>query len=216
MVGGLLDPLPEERVDPESERYFAQFQFSRQEIPVNFSSIDAGVVTPVKDQRRCGSCVAFASVAAIETCFSKITGQQGDYSEQHVMDCGYRKYGASACNGAALHSYLKWAGRNRIELTHEDTYPYIARRQKCPSDLEMFNQGAEISGYYYTYRGNEETLKRLVYEHGAVVVGVRARGPFQRYKGGIFSGCSSSSNTDHAVTAVGYGVENGKDYWLIK
>ena len=52
-------------------------------------------------------------------------------------------------------------------------------------------------------------------EHGAVITSVAAAGPFQNYGGGIFSGCTSSS-TDHAVTVVGYGSENGEDYWLIK
>ena len=87
---------------------------------------------------------------------------------------------------------------------------------KCPRDLETYNQGAEISGHYYTYSGNEEKLKNLVLEHGAVVAGVKAAGPFQRYSGGIFSGCGFSFRNDHAVTVVGFGEEGGKKYWLIK
>ena len=41
-IGGLLQPLPEERVDEESERYFDQFEASRQNAPVNYSSVEAG------------------------------------------------------------------------------------------------------------------------------------------------------------------------------
>lgn len=45
---------------------------------------------------------------------------------------------------------------------------------------------------------------------------------FQHYTGGILNvvGCTANyTNTsivDHAVEYVGYGTENGQDYWLIK
>ena len=79
----------------------------------------------------------------------------------------------------------------------------------------FYNQGARVSDYYYTYNGDEETLKSLVARHGAVVTSVNADSPFMEYGGGIFAGCTSDA-TNHAVTVVGYGTENGEDYWLIK
>ena len=40
-------------------------------------------------------------------------------------------------------------------------------------------QGAEVTDYYYTYSGDEETLAKLVFQHGAAVTSVKADGPFQ-------------------------------------
>ena len=42
-----------------------------------------------------------------------------------------------------------------------------------------YNQGAQVSDYYYTYSGDEETLAKLVFQHGAAVTSVKADGPFQ-------------------------------------
>jgi len=215
---GLLEPLEEEREDEESERYFDQFRFNRDAVPDSYSSVKEGFVSPVKNQRTCGSCVAFASTAAIETCFAKKVRVFGDYSEQQVVDCGYGQNGANGCDGAAPHAYLKWADDNKIRLAHESQYPYknTETNYQCPNNLPFYNQGVRINGSYYTYRGDEDTLKKMVYEHGAVVATVKAKGPFGRYGGGIFSGCPESSSTDHAITIVGYGTENGTPYWLIK
>jgi len=167
---GLLDPLPEERVDERSERYFDTFRFNRGSAPASYSSVALGNVSPVKNQKQCGSCVAFSNMALVETCFKRVTGVFGDYSEQQFVDCGYGQNGANGCDGAAPHAYVKWSKDSAMGLVHESTYPY---KNTAPT-------------YYYTYRGDEETMARLVAEHGAV------------------------------VTVVGYGSDNGQDYWLVK
>ena len=158
----------------------------------------------------------------------------GDYSEQQLLDCGYGKNGANGCDGAPLSSYLKLIKNSDLELTHENTYPYLNQNPKltCPT-VEPYFQGAKAScnlfskiivdidyqviNSYYTYNGNEEVLKKLVATFGAVVSTVASSGPFQYYGGGVFSGCTSSKQ-DHAITVVGYGTDevSGEDFWLIK
>merc|ERR1719483_615435 len=71
-------------------------------------------------------------------------------------------------------------------------------------------------------KGDEELLKKVVYENGAAVVAIQAgknagaaRGGLSEYAGGVYTGCTSK-NLDHAVTVVGWGEENGLDFWLIK
>jgi len=214
---GLLEPSEEERVDARSEQYFDQFRYSRAAVPRSYSSVARGLVSPVKAQKMCGSCAAFSNMALVETCFKKVTGVFGDYSEQQLVDCGFGKNGANGCNGAPSHAYVKWVADSKTELTHESLYTYLNTKPKltCPANLKAYNQGAKVTDSFYSYRGDEETLKKLVFKHGAVTTSVAAVGPFQDYSGGIFAGCTSS-NTDHAVTVVGYGTERGQDFWLIK
>jgi len=218
MATGRLDPAPEDRYDEESERYFDQFRYSRSAVPASYSAVDAGLVTPVRSQGSCGSCVAFSTAVTVETCFKKATGVFGDYSEQHMVDCAYGYKGAGGCGGAATHSYTDWLGDKKIKLASEAQYPYKGAKGICPANPPSFNQGAEVTGSYKTYQGTEELMKKMVYEHGAVVGSVVAKGPFQQYSKGIFAGCTdhSKSSLDHCIAVVGYGTEGGVDYWLIK
>jgi len=212
---GLIEPSPEDKAKSNSTAYFARYK--RNTVPDEYNAVKEGLVSPVKNQGSCGSCAAFAAMATVETCFKKITGVFGDYSEQQMVDCGYGdKNGAWGCNGAYPHAYNKWAADNKVEFSSEENYPYTARQGTCPSEITVQNQGAKISGSYYTYGGNEELLKKLVYEHGAVLVAIHVDGGLHNYGGGIYSGCAPNVGINHGVVVVGYGTENGKDYWLFK
>jgi len=211
--------IPSNFTDDRSEKYFDTFRYSRGSAPRSYSAVDEGIVSPIRNQKQCGSCVAFATVATIETCFKKLTGVFGDYSEQELVDCGYRKHHANGCNGAQCYSYTKWIIENKRELMHESDYPYLNTNPKyrCPR-TKPYRQGAKVTDTFYTMDGDEEMLKKLVYEHGAVLIAVNADNAFSYYGGGIFNGCGRNGQYDvnHAVAAVGYGTENGEDYWLIK
>merc|ERR1711988_852273 len=141
---GLLNPLEADAVDEESEAYFREVE-ARASPPSVYDSRKYGFVSPVKNQRTCGSCVAFSSMATVETCFRKVTGVFGDYAEQQMVDCGYKKNGANGCNGAPPHAYIKYWGDNKLTLAHESQYPYLNDQPKlyCPR-LPSYNQAPRL------------------------------------------------------------------------
>ena len=65
---------------------------------------------------------------------------------------------------------------------------------------------------------SEEALKTATATQGPISVGIDASHfSFQLYSHGVYhSAMCSSTRLDHGVTVVGYGAEDGKDYWLVK
>ena len=75
-------------------------------------------------------------MAAIETCLKKASGGElADFSEQQIIDCGYKSFGANGCNGAGPGSYIKYVVNSSLELTHESNYPYLGNKATytCPN-----------------------------------------------------------------------------------
>lgn len=66
--------------------------------------------------------------------------------------------------------------------------------------------------------GLEENLQGATATMGPISVGIDAtHRSFQLYKSGVYyEPACSNTTSDHAVLVVGYGTENGKDYWLVK
>lgn len=98
----------------------------------------------------------------------------------------------------------------------EKSYPYEAEDDKCrytPS-----NSGATDRGYVDIESGNEEQLKKAVATVGPISVAIDAsHESFQFYAEGVYDEeTCSTEELDHGVLVIGYGTENGQDYWIVK
>ncbi|OMO74020.1 Granulin, partial [Corchorus capsularis] len=72
-----------------------------------------------------------------------------------------------------------------------------------------------IDGYEDVPENDEKSLKKAV-AHQPVSVAIEAGGrEFQLYQSGVFTGLCGT-DLDHGVVAVGYGSEDGVDYWLVR
>ena len=71
------------------------------DLPASVNWVDAGAVTPVKDQAQCGSCWAFSSTGSLEGAHFIATGELLSFSEQQLVDCAsiLTGYGNLGCYG---------------------------------------------------------------------------------------------------------------------
>ena len=184
---------------------------------------EAGAVTPVKSQGLCGSCYSFSATGALEAMYHRKTGVLTSLSEQNIIDCS-REFGNQGCGGGLpdlVYQYIK--ENNGIDT--ETSYPYedIIPQPNSQGHACRYNpvfKGAMDVGFVDVESGNEAKLKIAVATVGPCSVGMDAsHGSFQLYSRGIYreEQCSTQ-NLDHAVLAVGYGVEeeSGEEYWLVK
>ncbi|XP_041024061.1 low-temperature-induced cysteine proteinase-like [Juglans microcarpa x Juglans regia] len=179
------------------------------------SSLDwrsKGVVTGVKDQGSCGSCWSFSSTGAIEGINALVTGDLVSLSEQELVDCDTTNDG---CDGGYMDYAFEWVISNGGIDTEAD-YPYTGVDGTCNTTKEE-TKVVTIDGYEDVSESDSALLCATVQQPISVGIDGSAM-DFQLYTSGIYDGdCSSDpDDIDHAVLIVGYGSEDGEDYWIVK
>ncbi|KAI3789977.1 hypothetical protein L2E82_02785 [Cichorium intybus] len=174
-----------------------------------------GIVTPVKNQGSCGSCWTFSTTGALEAAYAQAYGKSVSLSEQQLVDCA-RDFNNFGCNGglpSQAYEYIKYNGG----LDTEEAYPYTGKDGVCKYKAE--NAAVQVIESVNITMGAEDELKHAVGLVRPVSVAFQVIAGFKQYTGGVFTSdhCGSDPmDVNHAVVAVGYGVENGVPYWLIK
>jgi len=182
------------------------------DLPDSIDWRQKGAVTPVKNQGNCGSCWAFSTTGTIEGAYFKKTGKLVLLSEQNLMDCSLRNYGCDGGNPFLALMYTIVNGG----IDSEKSYPYEGERNYCNFDDN--NIGAKIRSVKNIIGRSEEELTKAIGTMGPVSVSIDAsQRSFQLYTSGVYNEPTCNSNVlDHAVLAVGYGTENGQDYYIVK
>ncbi|KAF0286763.1 Digestive cysteine proteinase 2 [Amphibalanus amphitrite] len=187
---------------------------SGRQAPVSMDWRDQGVVTYVKDQGACGSCWSFAATGALESAWALAGRGLQALSEQQLVDCSTENSGCSGGMAYRAYSYVEDEGG----IMSEEAYPYTARDgSSCHADSSQY-VASVTSHVNVPSHGSATILRDAVADVGPIAVSIDAsRHSFNLYSGGVYNdpSCSSSSH-NHAVLVVGYGTENGHDYWLVK
>lgn len=178
--------------------------------PESHNFVELGAVTDAKEQGSCKSCWAFSAIANLEGAYKIKHGELLTFSEQQLVDCDQDI--SNGCNGGETYAAFEYIHEvGGIQLAKD--YPYTDSDGTCKFDSSKV--ALKVDSYIRADR-NEEHIKQMLFENGPLSVSIDASS-LQFYSGGILgiSRCSPR-NLNHGVALVGYGVEDGKKFWIVK
>lgn len=184
-------------------------------LPARWDWKDYGRLQPIRDQKSCGSCWAFATTAVTESLHRLIHPEvlPGlDLAEQTLVSTCER---AGDCGGGYFTAldYIRDRG-----LPLEAADPYRATNSSCKAGLQP---AAKITRWAYIGTRTAPTtaqLKAAIHDHGPIAVAVN--GSFSGYRDGVYTRCGSTAQ-NHMVVLEGWVddaayARNGGGYWLMR
>jgi len=221
--GGVLRhgiaPLPK-KIKPAVEPNFG-------DLPLNWDWRNVSgmnFVPAVRDQQSCGSCYAFGALGMLESRIRIKTKNQDlvVLSPQEIVSCSNYSQG---CDGGFPYLVEKFG--EDFGIVPDSCFPYTAQDSSCSKrcfnfepQKRYFTNYNYVGGYYGA--GSELGIMQEIYNFGPVAVEFEVFNDFFQYRSGIYSHSKISSKvnfweeTNHAVLAVGWGVENGVKFWIAK
>ena len=168
----------------------------------------------IRDQASCGSCWAFSAVEALAWRFCVATSGATNVvlSAQDLVSCDYNNYG---CDGGYLD--YTWQYLQNSGAVTESCYPYESASGVVPACKTECVNGEEWVKYKATQYKEYTTpsaIKDAVQKSGPIQTGFYVYSDFMQYQSGIYKHVSGGLLGGHAVVIVGWGVEDGTNFWI--
>ncbi|CAJ1329640.1 unnamed protein product [Effrenium voratum] len=118
------------------------------------------------------------------------------------------------CNGGSMDLAFQYL--EKYDVCTEQSYPYTAKQGKChETNCTVGVPKGSIVGFKDVSPKDMDALMEAVSQQPVSVAIEADQTAFQLYKGGILTQ-ECGKKLDHGVLLVGYGTENGVDYWKVK
>jgi len=179
-----------------------------------------GIMTPIKNQGKCGSCWTFSTSGCLEahTCLAlnvDCTKWKG-LAEQQLVDCAgdFNNFGCSGGLPSQAYEYIKYSGGMDLETS----YSYEAKEGTCLAENSIV--GATVAEVYNITSGDEDDLVNAISQVGPVSIAYQVSPDFRFYQHGVYDSYNATTNStmcnntntdvNHAVVAIGLGTAASK------
>ena len=147
-------------------------------------------------------------------------------SPQVLISCESPDHGCHGGLPLFAYDYI-----HKYNITDETCSSYQARGHDngipCSDEIKCKNCNNDgkcfVPESYHTYGIEEygsvsgvENMMNEIYHRGPITCGVAVPPALEKYTGGIFNDTTNDTNIVHDISVVGYGVENGVNYWLVR
>ena len=200
---------------------------TRDTIPESFDARvqwpECNVIKEIKNQGSCGNCwsMASSSVLADRMCISTNGATDVSLSPQFMVNCFPNQNG---CEGGK--NEPSWRDLMEIGTVPESCLPLIRFGKTCTgrcSDGTAMPKVTKTKNIYSPWGETNKTcveaIQREIMEHGPVYSSFIVFDDWQDYTNWpnpIYHRSQTAKRVGgHAVRIIGWGTENGEDYWLI-
>ena len=164
-------------------------------------------VTLIKNQGNCGSCVAFGTIATLESRIRiacKNAALAIDLSEAHIFYCGCGNCCNTGWNFAPALDFCKNTG-----VGQEASFPYVPGNQPCKGGVTPY---AKITAW--TSVLSVADRKNILATKGPMVAGMAVYSDFMNYRSGVYKVTSTNLVGYHCICVVGY--DDTLQCWICK
>jgi cathepsin B len=171
-------------------------------------------VHAIRNQGQCGSCWAFGATEALSDRFAIEEGVDVVLSPQHLVSCDRGNFG---CNGGYLNK--AWDFMQKTGVMTDECYPYTSGTTGQDGDCKSTCADGSAPELYhskkYTMTSNVKKTQQAIQKDGPIEAAFTVYQDFMSYKSGVYQHTSGGMLGGHAIKALGWGTEDGVDYWLM-
>uniref|UniRef100_F1LAH9 Cysteine proteinase n=1 Tax=Ascaris suum TaxID=6253 RepID=F1LAH9_ASCSU len=166
-------------------------------------------VTDIKSQEyKCNSCWAYAVTGVVESLYAIKYGDIINISEYEMLDCDFSN------DGCYSGSTRRAMGRGKFHgFTETRFYSFMrGHPYQCPRRGTIFVKNL------FALSPDANTIAWFTANYGPVALNVAIPPNYKFYKSGIMRDSYEcwQMQPNHAAEVVGFGVEDGIEYWIMK
>lgn len=174
-------------------------------------------VTSIKNQKDCGSCVSFGTIATVEASLRMQHNDpnlQVDFSEAHLFFCHGQAEGRNCSTGwwpQSAYEALKTKG-----VVDESCYPYdegLIKKDCSGLCTDSNNRLTKIKNYT-ELTGNPAKIKEWLSTKGPVSAAIIVYQDFLSYRKGVYKHVTGNQVGGHCISIVGY--DDSQGCWICK